>query len=165
MNPLDKTVREAREELRPLSKSKDGGTCPVCTQHVQVYPRTIHSTMARALILMHRHALTSPEPGGWLNLPELLKRTGLGERGSDTRKLRYWDLIEQMEGTREDGSPRTGWWRVTPLGHQFVRGHALVPKRAHVFNERLLGLDDSTLVSIRDCLGKKFDYDELMGRK
>jgi hypothetical protein len=44
----------------------------------------------------------------------------------------------------------------------FVLGESTVPKYAYVYDGRLLKLDGGEYVTIRDALGTKFHYRDLM---
>ena len=78
-------------------------------------------------------------------------------------KLYHWGLIEEMAKDPGDTTRRTsGLWRPTEKGVQFVQCLLQVPKRVYLYNNEILGWDDQT-VTIRDALGTKFDYAELMG--
>lgn len=152
-NNADMTLREARVKLRELAMA-DGHKCPVCTQFTKVYKRRITTSMARDLILIYRIA----GDGKWFHMPTLVQH-----EGGDVTKLRYWGLIEEEQGHhREDGSPRTGYWRITTQGIDFAQGNIAVAKYAHVFDGRCLKLSSGP-VGIRACLGARFDYNELMG--
>jgi hypothetical protein len=90
-----------------------------------------------------------------------------GKHG-DTAKARYWGLIEAPDEplSRPDGSTRVGWWRLTDLGAQWVRGEVAVPSYALVYNGQLLELDDSRgTTTVRDALGSRFNYNDLMEGK
>jgi hypothetical protein len=135
----------------------DGARCPCCTQFAKVYRRKIHSTMARELIHFYRRARFE-----WFDLP-LLSGEVSGKRRAytgDSAKLRYWGLMVEADVEREDGGP-AGWWRVTERGAKFVRHDLAVPKYAHIYDSRLLGLHGEP-VTVVDALGDKFDYRELM---
>lgn len=132
----------------------EGATCPVCQQHAKVYRRKINSGMARSLIAMY-HA------GGRENLDWVHVPTQIGARSREEGKLAYWDLVEEERVKRPDGG-RAGYWRVTLLGELFVLGKIGVPKYARVYNGRALSLDPTERVTIKDALGDKFDYAELM---
>lgn len=156
-----RTLDEARDWLR--DRIDDGTTCPLCAQHAKVYRRTITAPMALALIAIYRKAPI----GTWVDVPALAATMRTGSKrptGGDEAKTRYWGLLEAMpDAKRDDGSTRTGWWRLTGRGADFVRGDLLVPKHARIYDGRLLGLDDSAgVIGIRDALGSRFDYDELM---
>lgn len=144
------TLDEARDWLR--EHADDGAKCPCCTQLAKVYRRKVTSGMAQALIIMwttHRR--------DWFYLPDISRQW----QGRDEANLRYFGLIEESHDRRPDGG-RKGWWRVTRKGEEFVRGTGRVPKYARIYDGRCLGLDRSELVTIRDALGTKFDYDDLM---
>jgi hypothetical protein len=145
------TLGDARAALRELVY--EGACCPCCTQFAKVYPRTIHSTMARELIRCYRAAGTD-----WFHVP-----TVIGHNGGDLLKTRYWALMEEEKDIRRDDGGRAGYWRITPIGEAFIRRELLVPKRAWVYDNRRIKLDGPD-VSVVDCLGKKFNYNELMGR-
>lgn len=145
----DWSVEAAEEWLR--QSVDEGATCPVCHQHAKVYKRTIHRTMARDLIKMWHHAGRE-----WFRIPDVAP---LG----DNAKFAYWGILIKGEGVREDGSDRTGWWRFSEVGEAFVKGHILLHKYARVYDGRLLNLTGER-IGIRECLGDKFNYDELMER-
>jgi hypothetical protein len=145
------TLAAARAQLRELVY--EGARCPCCTQLAKVYPRVIYSTMARELIRCYRAAGTD-----WFHVP-----TVIGHNGGDLLKTRYWGLMEEETDIRRDDGGRAGYWRITALGEAFLRRELLVPKRAYVYDGRRLKLDGPD-VTIVDCLGKRFNYNELMGR-
>jgi hypothetical protein len=91
-----------------------------------------------------------------------------GRAEGDFAKLRYWGLVNESDEQRPDGG-RAGWWRVTDLGARFVAEDAIVRKYVYVFDGRpVLGPGrvtfDGPYISIRTALGKRFDYNALMGR-
>lgn len=149
MEPI--TLDETRHYLR--ENRDEGVDCPACTQFVKVYRRKVSGATARTLIAMHLHG---GDPHGWINLTELLHRYQ-----ADEAKARYWGLIEQQVGERGDGSPRTGWWRLTDAGELFVLGHTVIQKYALIFNGNCLGFDGPN-VHITDTLGTRFNYADLM---
>ena len=144
----DCTIAEARSWLRELVD--DGAHCPVCTQFAKTYRRKIHATMARDLIHVYRKVGTD-----WFHVRVI------GGHPGDFAKLVYWRLIEPDEGVREDGSTRTGWWRITHAGVAWLSGRTRLPKYARIYDGRCMNLygDPQT---IRDALGARFNYDELM---
>ena len=77
--------------------------------------------------------------------------------GRDYNYLRHFGLAETQE--------RTGLWRVTDLGKDFILDRATVPSWIMVYNNKILDRAKSA-VSIKDCLKKGgFDYDALMSGK
>jgi hypothetical protein len=140
---------EARTLLRDLVY--EGHRCPCCTQFAKVYQRKIHSTMAASLITVVRAAGED-----WVHVPSLFPRN----RAADVPKLRWWGLLVERDATREDGG-HVGTWRVTPDGVAWVAERMTVPKYVRVYDNRVLGFLGEP-VSIRDALGTRFRYDELM---
>lgn len=156
----DASLAEAKEWLR--AQLREGAPCPCCTQLAKVYRRKLNAGMARVLIRMFKKAGLD-----WTYLPHVdlqpgERRRAVGHSG-EMCMTRYWGLIEGMpdDVRREDGSSRVGWWRLTPRGADFVRGGLTVPKYALVYDGRCLGLEGDQ-VGIRDALGSKFNYAELM---
>lgn len=141
------TLQEAQEKLRGLVT--DGHKCPLCTQFAKVYKRKIHSSMARTLITMYLKGGL-----GWIYLPDVKQKS------RDSTGMAWWQLIEEEKALRPDGG-RVGWWRVTSDGEEFVLGARAVHKYAHIYDGRRIGWSGDP-VTIRDCLGKRFDYEELM---
>jgi hypothetical protein len=65
------------------------------------------------------------------------------------------------ESEAERGKKTSGYWRITQRGVDFVHGSLRVERWMMVYNDEVL--EKSTeFVSIRECLGKEFRYDELM---
>lgn len=144
------TLAQAREWLEEQAR-KDGAHCPCCGQLAKVYKRKLNEGMARSLVKMWRAAGQD-----WQYIPDTV-----GGKSREEGKLRYWGLIQEKPGKRPD-SGRTGWWRVTDLGSQFVRRVATVQRYALVYDGQCLGLVGAN-VNIIDALGDPFTYDELMG--
>ncbi|QPX62164.1 hypothetical protein PBI_INDLOVU_49 [Mycobacterium phage Indlovu] len=146
---LEATIGEGRDWLEARMYD-EGAECPCCTQNVKVYRRKITASMARVLIDMHRDHGT-----GWVHLPSIRSA------GQDEVLTRHWGLIERDAEVRPDGSTRTGWWRLTPLGVAWVTGRETVAKYAVIYDNRCLELEGDA-VTITDSLGDRFDYGDLM---
>ncbi len=159
------TVSMAARPLFEKAFTDEPANCPCCQQLVKVYERKITSGMARAIILIYRHSKNDPSwplQSPWLHVDRLLvtERAPTGVRG-DYHKLRFWGLLEQKAERRDDDSPRNGFWRITTLGAGFVRDGVAVPGRAIIYNGECLGLEGAS-VTIKDAIGTKFNYAELM---
>jgi hypothetical protein len=153
------TLGEARAHVR--ENWEKGLRCPCCGQWVQRYAYSLHSGMARVLILVyHADKINLMEGGdGWIHVENYLVDVGVKIKGVHG-KLRHWGLLEQ----KPNDDPKkhdSGIWRITDKGRQFVEGTILVPKKVLMYNERFLGFDGED-ISIRQALGKRFDYTELM---
>lgn len=151
------TLREARDWVK--EHQADGVKCPACSQLAKVYRRALHASMAAQLI---RFSLKFGSEWG--------SRVALtrGRAEGDFAKLRYWGLVNESDEQRPDGG-RAGWWQVTDLGARFVAESVLVRKYVYVFDGRPVHLPggttfDGPYISIRTALGKRFDYNALMGR-
>jgi hypothetical protein len=152
--PEPKTLAQARAEVRD---GKDEGViCPCCDQRAQRYRRTLYAGMARSLVLIYQ---AQQKRIGWVDVKEI------DVRGGDYAKLAYWGLVKQRELHDVDGDVRSSaHWRVTAEGELFVRGKLSVPRQVLVYNGKCEGyVDSSDRVDIRQALGKKFSYTELMG--
>jgi hypothetical protein len=145
------TLGEARDELRGLVE--DGHRCPLCTQFAKVYKFKLNASMAVAAIHIRRLGGRSD----WVDVSSFPHR-----QQAHLSKLRFWGILERPEGEeREDGSSRVGLWRLTDQGEAWVLGRVSVPSHARIYNNRCLGLRGEP-TSIRQALGREFDYRELM---
>lgn len=153
------SLQEAREWMR--MHQPEGALCPVCKQVAKEYRRTIHAAMAEKLIQFWRAygTMTWGE-----RTPLMLRgRAGAADGGGDFAKLRYWGLIEEADDVERQDGGRAGWWRVTPLGARFVLNEYAPPRYAFVYDGQLRRLDGPHW-NIVSCLGKRFDYNLLMGQ-
>jgi hypothetical protein len=67
-----------------------------------------------------------------------------------------------MEKAEDDSGRKTsGYWRLSPHGEAFVRGHIAIPRFVTVFDDHVLAMGDET-VTIREALKDQFDYRELL---
>ena len=164
-DPNTTTLAQAQQMLK--DHAMKGAICPCCRQVVKMYTREITSPMAYTLIILHRHFSTDQN---WLHVPSYLSQMstiGSAVRGGDFAKLRYWGLLEakqddrKAKDKRKDGSKRTGFYRMTEKGHQFVKGETKIPKVALVYNGKHFGFAPGE-ASIQECLGKEFNYSDLM---
>lgn len=156
MNDIQ-TIEEARAFLFELENWKKGNHCPCCDQLVKLYSRKINMVMAKTLISLYKISFDNED---YHHVSDFMVHN-VGT--NDFSKLRYWGLIVEQEKDETDTHKRTsGFWAITKKGRSFVRGEVLVPMYADTFNmesKRLSG----EFVSIRQALGVRFDYAELMG--
>lgn len=153
LDPVTSTLDEAQRWVRERAEQVGGTKCPACGQHAQVYRRKINGRQADAIIALYRkHGMD------WGHVPTIAPR--LRGDGGMIALLRYWGLVEESPELRDDGG-RAGWWRVTDLGRDFVLNRVTVPKYARIYDSDLLSLE-GVQVSIRDALGERFNYEELM---
>lgn len=145
--PLTTTLADAKTWLK--ARLDKGESCPCCGQRAQMYRRKINSGMARSLIHMYRLSGTN-----WVHVKQI------GAASREEGKLAYWGLVEEQKATGLHGG-RAGYWRVTDKGEQFILGKLQVPTYAKVYNGRVFGFEGGP-ASIKDALGTKFNYADLM---
>jgi len=145
--PPSTTLEQAKNWLR--ARVDKGDNCPLCGQHAKIYKRKINSGMARSLIHIYRIS-----PNGWVHV------RAIGAVSREEGKLAHWGLLEEQTGVGMHGG-RAGYWRLTDKGRAFITGNLMVPKYAKIYNGKLLGLE-GPMVTIKDALGDKFDYNQLM---
>jgi hypothetical protein len=151
------TVAEARTYI--AQNSRDGVDCPCCTRFVKVYRRKLNSAMAQSLIILHNyHARNGWDV--WCHLQHYMLNQD--QYVGQFPLLRHWGLTEEQEGKREDGNPRTGFYRITEYGRAFARGEVDAPGAVFIFNNKVLSMDEEERTTIHTALGDKFNYAELM---
>ena len=152
------TLQQAKDDIR--ENFEEGSDCPCCGQFVKLYKRKLSSAMAIALIEIYKRDYRK---AGFFHVEDYFKslpHLPSSIRG-DFSKLRYWDLIRKEEGEREDGSNRVGKYRITDKGRAFVRNHISVSSHVFLFDNKLKGFSEKEVL-IGECLGSKFNYNELM---
>lgn len=147
----DTPLGEARDWLR--NRIDEGASCPCCQQYARVYRRKITSRQAHGFILVWRAAGID-----WVHIPTV--HPAFTGDGGKLSMLRYWGLLEEADDKRDDGG-RAGWWRITSRGRLYLDDQLRVPKYARTYDGRCLSLVGEP-VGIRDALGTRFRYDELM---
>lgn len=141
------TLEEARAEM--LKHVEDGVACPCCGRLVKVYKRKLHAEMAVFLIKLVRAHLREKR---WYHTRELIRTQT--KAATDASYLEHWRLLERCEG-------REGLYRPKPRGISFVCYGLRVPSHVYLLNNEVQGWAP-TSVSVREALGTRFDYDELM---
>lgn len=150
---LTDTLEDAKQYTR--EHWEKGVRCPCCDQLVKLYKRPLYSTIAADLIRLYK--LNHSE---YHHIAKILGNNRSG--GGDFAKLIYWELVEELEKDPEDTTARTsGMWKITQKGKDFVKDMVNVPSHALIYDGRFLGFTKET-IDIKQALGKKFDYEELM---
>ena len=145
------TIKEAKQFL--TERYEEGVTCPCCKQHVKLYKRKLYSTQMHSLIRLVRFDQRVP---GYYHITKI-SATG---HGGDFSKLEPFGLVVQQ--VNEDTKKKTsGMWRPTKTGIDFVYGRVKLPAFAKIYNGKVREFA-TEMVDIRQALGEKFDYNELM---
>ena len=157
--PDDMTLGEARQLLR--DNWEKGVDCPCCTRLVKLYHYKINSGQARALITLYKLTNQQKPKDGWIHVPQEFAKLKLDAHGMSYHRTALWGLIEQQPVNDDPNKNSSGYWRITEKGKSFVNGRIKVLQSAYVFEGRVMKTGGNP-VDIRDALGKKFSYEELM---
>lgn len=157
---LSDTLEYAKEYAR--EKAVEGGAkCPCCDQLVKVYKRKFNSGMALVLLHIYQIDKTKADPEKWIKITSEVLARGINPTNLEYAKLKYWGFIESR-GDAGEATKSAGFWRITDKGRRFVEGLCSVPKYVYIYDNQLLKTSDAQ-TNIRESLGNKFNYDELMG--
>lgn len=175
--------RTISQERSRLIKHLDQGThCEACTQWVQRYPRRMYSTMA--VQIMAHLALDRARKGAAVHVREIAERAGTIGGSQDYAKFKFWGLIKpvaarsltpvqreylaMMGGAHKgvnkgrNGRASTGFWKLTKRGRAFAEGRLAISPGVVVFNDHLDGRFLGPRVTVKEVLGTRFDYQEVM---
>jgi hypothetical protein len=126
----------------------DGGNCPCCGKWGKVYKTKLNQHLALCLKWMVDHA----GEDGWVDVQNRGPRWML--KSKTYPLLEHWNLIESKAN-------RSGIWRATSSGNQFVKSQISLPEAVYIYDNRRWGFEDK-LVMFRQCFGKHFNFEELM---
>jgi hypothetical protein len=155
------TLQEAKDELYK-TLDNEGATCPCCKQFVKSYKRKVTSAMAYSLIILNKHNPKTGETPKEFHLQDQATNLKLSiKMVADFPKLRYWGLVVQLKGYRDDGSSRNGKYYITDKGIKFIKKQETIVKYMHVYNNKHYK-SSGKIVNILDCLGSKFNYNEII---
>ncbi len=151
------SLSEARNRYF-IAAEAQGGVCPCCDRWGKYNSYTLNSGMARSMIWLFQWHMKN----GILiycHLPTQADRTVL--TSNSIGKLRHWGLVER-EPSDDPAKPKSGSYRLTAHGIEFVYGRIDATRKIFIYNDRLVGRgEDQT--NIRQALTDKFNYQELMG--
>lgn len=163
-------LREAEAIFRGGWKAcieTEGGRCNVCDRWGKINAYAMSGVMVRSMVwLYHTHLSTGQD---WINVPALAPR--LVTRSYSISKLKHWGFVVYKEeeaptkAEREMGVTRkvrkSGLWKLTDTGKDFILNNTTAPKHAFIYNDTLIKMDDE-LTTARQSLTEKFDYDTMM---
>lgn len=148
------TLGMARERML-LGKHLLNNFCPCCHQRVKLYKRRLHSEMALFLIKLVKAYQT--EQRGY-STRELLP--AISKSSTDGAFLTRWGLVEGEPSMNSSGAKK-GIYRPTRKGIEFAQGRISVPSHVHILCGKTVGFSEAPIY-ISQCLGRKFNYAELM---
>jgi hypothetical protein len=155
-----KQLEELRHKWR-VTIGGDGGKCPCCDRWGKINNYNLNETMVVTLKWMTR---VRPDYEDYIDMGAKAPRWAV--RGKNYATMKFWGFVEPAPTIMkkpDNGivTKSNGLWRVTNIGHLFVNGGVYVPSKAFVYDDTLMGWGDK-MVTFRDCIGKKFNYDEIM---
>lgn len=133
-----------------------GYKCSCCGSYVKTYRRRLNSNMATCLIALVKHKIN-----GFVKIEDFLLEHGY-KRCGDFSYLVHWGFIEKMDVKRNDGSKRNGYYKLTGRGLMFVEGKVNAREKIIIRNNTFGGFDGKEEISIKDALGTKFSFEQLM---
>jgi hypothetical protein len=155
------TIEDAQAYI--AENAQKGVKCPCCGLMQKEYHYTINSGQAKALIVIFRLTNQLRPEDGWMHiLREFGQHTKLNPQSLSFHRLKLWGLIEQQPTNDDPAKKTSGFWRITPLGKQFVTAKATVKRGVYVLNGEITHYDEED-VDIRGALSEKFSYEQLMG--
>ena len=136
-------------------KYDKGCRCESCGSYLKRYRRHINANMALTLLALYKANVRD-----YVHVEKWLAANG-HPRSGDFHKLTLWGLLDKLVEDRPDGSARNGYYRLNGKSLLFVEGKIKVMDTALILNGSFEGFEGKQ-VTIKDCLGVKFDYEKLM---
>jgi len=177
------SIADAKEIL--MEKIWDGGVeCPCCERHAEVNEKPVGKTVCLILINLYRMD-SGWGDGKFIHLrdmgqamrhaPSLVRFLGSGSFAA----LRHWGIVEELsirkfeewieKGVLKDhiynstDKRRSGYWRITEKGRDFVENKISLPKSAFIYNARCLKLNDVESIQILGIFGSSEEYHKALG--
>lgn len=150
-SPPPVTIAEERTRLK--NNIHKGTKCKCCGQMVKLYTRKLYSSQMKGLINLYKKYMNKPD---YYHISTFEIVAG----GGDFAKMEFFGLIEAQTNT--DSTKRTsGMWKPTQKGIDFVNGRISVPEAVMIYNQSFVGFTENHIY-IKDAIGNKFNYEELM---
>ena len=155
------TIKEVKEFLR--ANYEKGCKCPACGQTTRLYKRKLNSGMALFLIGLYK--LTKNANNGsytkvvFFSNKEVMSKMKINTASLDYSVLKHFDLISPR--VSQGGKKDSGHWSITWKGIDVIERDIPLSKHVFLYNNKRQGFSDEK-VTIKEALGSKFDFDELM---
>ena len=146
-----KTIEEATQFLRTGIVKPGGCKCPACKQKVTLRKCGINKNMVDFLLNL---AIVSKAL--IIDTPESIYYLDAKPKDKDYTSLAYWGLIES-------GDSR-GYWKITSLGIEFLKGKAAIQQNAMIYNREVFGYSGDKL-TVTDVLDKAWTLQQAINRK
>lgn len=149
------TLQAAQDDFKVQMVTPRGGSCHCCGRYGKIYKRSLLRAMVNALIVLYNNKTDEYTHYRDKQITDTLPSRDFGT-------LVHWGLTEAQKGKKSDGNPKRGYYRITEKGRKFVQGRLSVPKHVYLYDNEMVYVHDEETVTIRDVMGKDFNYDELM---
>jgi hypothetical protein len=149
------TIIEAKAHLR--ANFEKGVDCACCGQYVKLYKRKLNSGMALFLIGLYRLSVSNMTM--FFSNHEVMAEMKINTSSLDYSVMKHFGLIYTR--ISEAGKKDSGKWMITSKGVNLLLGQSTSPKHVFLYNNKRQGFSDET-ITIKEALGSKFDFDELM---
>lgn len=147
MDELDRNL----DQWESVKAQADKGiSCPCCGRLVKRYRRKLHTEMA--LFMLRLYHMDQSFPQQFHSTKILIPATC--KASTDGAYLHHWDLAESMDG-------KSGYYRITSKGIDFVLGKITVPERIVLLCGDFEGFEGDQ-ITIQQALSNKFSYTQLM---
>ena len=140
-------LRKMRENWKKDIEAK-GRRCSCCDRYGKVYRRPLSQHLALCL----RWIYVQSEDNDWVDVQNTAPRWMMKSKAYPL--LEHWNLIESKEH-------RSGIWKVTERGVNFIHGYLTVPAAVHIYDNRVWGFESEN-TDFRKCFGKHFNFEEMM---
>ena len=131
----ERTLEEARQDVR--ANMAAGTVCPCCDRIVKLYKRKLHANMALSLMRIYQASTAEKRKHALNYLPFIhvkeYLRINRCHNSNDWTLLGHWGLIEEQYWNDTE-QKRSGYWRITPKGMNFLQGKMNVAKCIYLLN-------------------------------
>jgi hypothetical protein len=153
-NLFDDDMRDYLNELKASWRKTigaEGGRCPCCEKFGKIHEMKLNQHLALCL----RWISLNGDAEGWVDVQNKAPRFMLKSKTYPC--LAYWGLIDSKAN-------RSGIWRATFKGIQFMAGAINVPERVYIYDNKVWD-QSAVATTFQGCFGKHFDFDEMMSSR
>jgi hypothetical protein len=158
---LQAPIAEGIEWIIHNAQAGEHMDCAMCDQRVHYYRRPMNKQMLK--VLRHLYEFDLKHPQGWTHVEDWMRSQGRKSNRYFTL-MRYWGLIETNADVKEDGNPRTGYWRITQKGRDFWEGRIRVPRGFWMYDSQAKAFFPENW-NIQEAINEAkpgFDYSDVM---
>ena len=150
-------LSQSMQRTEMLANLDEGTHCPCCYRFIKRYRRKLNSGMCRTLIWLYHHQRETGQR--WVKVADVAPTHVL--RTNEISRLTLWNLVKEKSLSDDEDSRTSGQYRITNAGTDFVEGKLHMPSHVLLMSNKVESFSD-TKTSIKEALGSKFSYNELM---